>query len=383
MVDFRPAQPAFSGGVFFSGAQRPKASTNVALTQPADSVHFSGTSKPQPITLGSAPGCTQRVRANHVLSTHAKIRTAEDGTWLHAHGDTRVDDRLLYAGERYMVEPGDIITLGEYADDPSFLLTDNGVVPIQPETATMVRHLFPKGTRDIEIKQGGVDACTVLASMAGTAFNDPLSLIGAITPLYGATSELTGYEVKFPGGPSTVVALDDLESGATGTRGALAANLYEIAYAQAFLGRQAGESVIDKFQGGLYEDEVLHHMTGKEVTVLATGENSDPYIGRFNGQDLGTRDLKPRELSREFETALQKLASNPKKHLAIAGTRHWGEATYRYGGCKLQSAHAYAVVGADPDSQMIRLADPHHSGERFWMPWKDFQQYFRSLVYVS
>lgn len=287
--------------------------------------------------------------------------TAKDlSSYAHAGRESKewkLQDDILYAF-------GAVSTTMQGASEELFANTDAPLKSITPDA----------------IKQGGIGNCSFLAALTSLAATNPQ----AIKDMIKDNGDRT-FSVTFPGLPGqtfTVKAPSEAERTANvrASKHGIWPQIMEKAYGEYQNTWSWSTSTVAAEAGDGYP---LVSMNG--VQLLGTGKYKQVFVG------LTSYDTQHDTLKAAMEQKIPVMA-----HIALEGNLA-APLFDGYLANGLVSAHAYAVIGYDPETQSITIRNPHGRGEpragypghdgvndgTFQMSLQEFNKWFSTLNYPT
>lgn len=220
---------------------------------------------------------------------------------------------------------------------------------------------FYKGVENLELEQGNVGDCYLLASIYSLSKHPQgAKIIESMVKV----DDCGNYIVSLPNTEPILVKPNELDGQANKDKvkrsvtGELGIKAIERAYAKSIkLG--SDKTMFAQIDDGGFTHIALNNISG----VFSNRVDVRP------DSDLGV-------LMRDFER------QGLNNFVFTCGTRY-SDDDYIDPDCRFVSSHAYSIVGVDTRDRILTLANPHHTKDKIEVSFDDFCKYFDNVSYTD
>jgi pSer/pThr/pTyr-binding forkhead associated (FHA) protein len=306
-------------------------------------------------TIGRNPTHDFRPSLDDSISRdHARISPVGVITDLNSRNGTFVDGHKLNGP--YQLENGNIIAF--CSNNRTYYYYSHGKIhPLTPQKAQLLQQLFPRGLSQSNFKQGFIGNCTFLSTLKSLLKNNPAKLIEMIEPLPNGKVKFS-----FMGSekPPFELALDDYKS--QGVQGPLGIQLLETAFGRYLKPAREYNTVVVLDEGGYAHKAIKALTSGKRARMI---------------YDSGRPLAQNPEIKKQAIDCLNQIEKDPVNCIAVAST---GISNPEKG---LIANHAYSIINANSENQMMTLANPHQSEIPLCVTYNEFLRCFRRITVAS
>lgn len=356
LSDLGSRRGTFVNGKLLQTPVRLQPSDKVRLGHENHYYHYNGNSLIlKDTTIGRNEGHDWKPLFDNTVSRdHAKISSDGVITDLNSSFGTWVDGKRLTGPQQ--LQNGNLISLG--AQDVTHYYYNHGKLhPLTPEKAQILKQLFPQGIGNSDFRQGTIGNCTFLAGLKSLLKNDPARLIEMIEAAPNGKVRFT-----FKGAEKPPFELDLNDFKRQGVQGPRGVQLLETAFGR-YLKPSDEINTIQILDEGGYATKAIKALTsGKEASMVYD-----------NGRPLMVNDA----VRTQAILRLAQIEKDPMNRVAVASA---GVPNLLKG---IIPNHAYAVLNASAEKQMITLANPHRSERPIDLTFDEFLQHFRRLTVAN